>query len=457
MSQRAVIRVVFFAFALLVLAGCSSSSVKEDLPQQAINDRQAVNQWKQLDQGVEVSTLNDLMTSAELDALIAEAVKANPSLQQTMMSLKVLQAQYRQTRSDQFVDIDASLEGERQEGSEDSYTSSVSISWELDVWAKLNDESSAANQDVAEQLALYQSAKDTLVSEVMEGWLYLIYLSHSMDIERQRIEVLGQNETFITQRYRAGLGTLEDIHSARSTLASSQADLISAKQALAEQQRALNVLLGRTDGQTRIPDEYPSVQLPLAELPDQTLQRRPDLKAAWYAIDAEKYRTRAAYKAMLPSISLSASLSDSGDSPVESLLKDPLWNLLGQLSAPLFRSGELKAAAEAAEYTQAQAYHAYRETLLEAVQEVQDAIGQEKSLARQQERIDVALKSAELNLEQYQQKYRSGLVSLLDLLDVQEQTFDLKSQRDQLIYQRLSNRISLGLALGLGTKDVSDD
>ena len=54
------------------------------------------------------------------------------------------------------------------------------------------------------------------------------------------------------------------------------------------------------------------------------------------------------------------------------------------------------------------------------------------------------------NFDQYQQKYRKGLVPLLDLLNVQQQTFDLQAQLDDLIFQRLSNRIDLGLALGLG-------
>ncbi|MDO6804998.1 TolC family protein, partial [Wenyingzhuangia sp. 1_MG-2023] len=120
---------------------------------------------------------------------------------------------------------------------------------------------------------------------------------------------------------------------------------------LAAAKRSLRTLLGRVtdtaedDAEVPIPADYPAVLLPLVELPEQTLARRPDLQAAWQALQAADLRTQVAYKDMLPSLSISAALSDTATSPSSSLLTDPVWSLLGQLTAPLFRGGELKAAA----------------------------------------------------------------------------------------------------------------
>lgn len=436
-----------------LMTGCSSLSGDDGYRQQADDERSQLEQWSALDNTSDVSYLNELVSSPELDALIGEALDANPGLQQTLLSLQILQAQYRQTRSDRLPDVDAGLTANKEAGSSATYTGSVTVSWELDLWAKLANEQSAAAKDVAEQLALYQSARDTLVAEVMSGWLTLINLQHAVSIEQQRVAVLEKNEQLILQRYRAGLDDLEDMDSARSSAASARATLESNREALAQQQRALNVLLGRSSGSTLIAGNYPDVLLPLAAVPQQTLQRRPDLKAAWFATEAADYRTKVAYKDMLPSISLEAALTDTASSPGQSLLTDPVWSLLGQLTAPLFHSGELQAAADAAELTTAQSYQAYRQTLLTAVQEVENAIGQETSLSRQQTHIQQALDSAERNLTQYQKKYRSGLVTLLDLLDVEQQTYDLQAQLDDLTLQRLNNRITLGLALGLGFKE----
>ena len=159
-----------------------------------------------------------------------------------------------------------------------------------------------------------------------------------------------------------------------------------------------------------------------------------------------------AYKELLPSISLKAALEDIGNSPQSMLLSDPVWALLGQLTAPVFQGGKLKAAAEVAELQTAQSYEAYRETLLEAINEVENALSLEQSITRRQNHISSALASARNSLKRYQESYRSGLVDILDLLTVQEKTFDLASQLNTLTYERLTNRIDLGPALGLGVE-----
>lgn len=378
---------------------------------------------------------------------------ANPDLQQTLLSLEILRAQYRATRADQLPDVDAGFNGSKTENLDTTYTGAITISWELDFWRKISDETAAAASDVAEQEALYQAATDTLAAEVIQGWLKLINLKQSITIEKQRVELLEKNEQWILQRYRSGLGDLEDLDSGRSSAASARATLIAVQESLQQQQRALNLLLGRSQGSTDIATAYPQVLPPLTELPEQTLQRRPDLRAAYMAIKANDFRTSLAYKDMLPSISLEVALSDTGTSPSDALFKNPVWSLLGQLTAPLFRGGELQANADAAELTTAKSYQAYRETLLTAVQEVEDAIGQEMSLGKQKQQIEEALSIARRNYQQYQQKYRKGLVSILDLLEVQQKTFDLESQLNDLTYEHLSNRISLGLALGLGIEE----
>ena len=149
---------------------------------------------------------------------------------------------------------------------------------------------------------------------------------------------------------------------------------------------------------------------PLADLPNQDLSRRPDLQSAYYNIYAEQYRASAAYKALLPSINLSAQLT--GDA----LFNSPAWTLLGQLTAPLFEGGKLRAQADIATLTAEKAYWSYKETLLTAVNEVNNALGQEQSLSRQQNHIHDALTSANRSFANYQTKYRQGLVNIIDLL-----------------------------------------
>ena len=188
----------------------------------------------------------------------------------------------------------------------------------------------------------------------------------------------------------------------------------------------------------------------------QNLAGRPDLQQAFFNIEAESLRTDAAYKAMLPSFSLSASLKDMAETPSEALFANPLWSALGQVSAPLFQGGRLKTNAEIAELTTEQSYWAYQETLLTAVNEVENAIGQEGSLAEQQQHLQASLSSAKRSVVSYEEKYRQGLVDIFDLLTVQQQAYDVESQLTNTTYQRLLNRIDLGLALGLGVENLGN-
>jgi len=336
-------------------------------------------------------------------------------------------------------------------GKDESFSGSLSISWELDLWKKLADNESAAKMDEREQQALLEAARTSLVGQVMTEWLGLTHDQRTINIEELRLVNLEKNELYIMQRYRNGIGTLEDLDSARTSTAVSRASLVEYKESLAQRQRVLKTLLGRIGTENlAIKSLYPEVLTPLADLPEQTLQRRPDLQAAYFAIESANLRTSVAYKDLLPSLSLEAALGDISDSPGSMLLTDPVWALLGQLTAPLFQGGKLRAEAEIAELTTAQSFEVYRETLLEAISEVENALSFEQSITARQQHITSALSSARNSLERYQESYRSGLVDILDLLIIQEKTFDLAAQLDNLIYERLANRIDLGLALGLG-------
>ncbi len=289
----------------------------------------------------------------------------------------------------------------------------------------------------------------------MRQWLMINLYQQQVHIETQRLELLQRNEKVVTERYCQGLGGLEDRDSALTNMESTRATLAEYQETLASARRDLTTLLGQLGSQDPliIPAQFPTVLLSLAHFPEQDLARRPDLIAAYANIEAQQYTTQVAYKAMLPSLSFSAALSDSDHRLSDSLLTSPLWSILGQLTAPLFQGGKLKAEAEMEALTTEQVFWAYQETLLTAVNEVESAFGQEQALERQQQHLRLALDSAQRSSANYLDKYRKGLVDILELLTIQQQTYDIEIKLAQVTYNRLSNRIDLGLALGLGVKN----
>ncbi|WP_413702422.1 TolC family protein [Psychromonas sp. KJ10-10] len=400
----------------------------------------------------QINQITDLIAIPELTQLINQAVEQNPSLQQTALALKIAYAQRGVTASEAIPQLSAGFSGSKEESSDASYSSDLTVSWELDLWRQLNDGLRASEMDIASTQALYQSARDILGANVMRAWLQINLQQQLVDIETQRLTLLNSNEDTILERYRSGLGELEELDTAHSTTASTLATLAEYEEQLAQDKRSLVLLIGANKQQVdlNISSEFPEVLLPLASLPEQDLGRRPDLQSAYYDIVAQQYITDVAYKALLPSISLEVALTDVASSPTNALFASPLWSILGQLSAPLFQGGELRSEIEIAELTTEQNYWAYQETLLTAVNEVENYLGQEQALDKQQQHIADALNSAKQSFSNYQIKYRQGLVDILDLLTVQQQTFDLQIQLAQITYNRLTNRIDLGLALGFG-------
>ncbi|MBJ2136330.1 TolC family protein [Paraglaciecola chathamensis] len=432
------------------LAACSSQpSYHAKDTEQLLKQHE---QWQYIQQNAQhVSYLTDLVSIDGLEPIIAQAVANNPSYNQMHVALRLAYAQRQVTAASQWFSVDADFNGQRSEDEGTQYSSSLGVSWEADVWQKNADSVSAQDMTIASSQADYQGARDTLVASVMRTYLNIILRQNLLDIEQQRLVVLQNNEQNIIERYQLGLGDLEALDTARTSTASTRATIADYIEQIAQSKRALEVLGGVDvlEGLS-VPAQMPNVLQPLAELPVQDLARRPDLQSAFYQIKAKRYLVDVSYKALLPSITLSASLSDLANTPSQALLASPVWSLLGNLSAPLFQGGALRAQVDIAKLNAEQAFWDYQDTLLTAVNEVENALGQEQSLSTQQEQINIALQSAQRSVANYQSKYQQGLIDILDLLTVQQTVYDLQAQLAQIHYTLQTNRIDLGLALGLG-------
>ena len=454
------------AIMLSGLMGCATTS-EADFSTQATE--QQSESIQQLLNRVEIASeeqtqqttnlITDLVNVPELEQYLTTAFSANPSLQQSIVALKIAYAQEGVSFADQLPTVNANFSGEKTEGSDESYNADVTVSWELDLWQRLADLSAASRKDVAASQASLQNATNLLAANIMRGWLEISVNQQLLDIEQRRLAILENNETLVLDRYQVGLGTLEELDNAKTSTASTRATVAQYQESLAKSKRSLLLLTGELN--TKVTDvnvaqAFPDVLNPLENMSVQNLAGRPDLQQAFFNIEAESLRTDAAYKAMLPSFSLSASLKDMAETPSEALFANPLWSALGQISAPLFQGGRLKTNAEIAELTTEQSYWAYQETLLTAVNEVENAIGQEGSLAEQQQHLQASLSSAKRSVVSYEEKYRQGLVDIFDLLTVQQQAYDVESQLTNTTYQRLLNRIDLGLALGLGVENLGN-
>ncbi|CAI2388655.1 MAG: TolC family protein [Alteromonas macleodii] len=454
------------------LSESASSSTGNNVVWQSQARQQESTQTLLLNSDTRLTDVIDIRELPHLAGFIDEALSSNASLQQSLITLRKAQVAIDSAKADRNLNVDASFSASKSEttnssastssntnsstsssSSSPSYSASMNVSWELDLWQKISDGISAANLDAASARASYQSARDSLVANVVRSYIDVLTQQQLLNIEQSRLTVLENNEAVILKRYSTGLGSLDDLDTARTSSANTRATIAQYENALLTAKRTLAVLLGRQNqslNELNTQVNFPDVLLPLTTLPKQDLARRPDLQAAFYALKATEFEVDVAYKALLPSISLSASLSDNDSTPSQALFTNPLWSLLGQMTAPLFQGGALRAQIEDAKLTSANAWWQYRETLLTAVQETQNALDSETALSARISHTNVALANAERSVSTIEGQYRQGLADILDLLSVYETRFNLQAQAVELHAQKLQNRIDLGLALGLG-------
>ena len=454
------------------LSESASSSTGNNVVWQSQAQQQESTQTLLLNSDTTLTDVIDIKELPHLAGYIDEALSSNASLQQSLITLRKAQVAIDSAKADSNLNVDASISASKSEttnssastssntnsstssnSSSPSYSASMNVSWELDLWQKISDGISAANLDAASARASYQSARDSLVANVVRSYIDVLTQQQLLNIEQSRLTVLENNEAVILKRYSTGLGSLDDLDTARTSSANTRATIAQYENALLTAKRTLAVLLGRQNqslNELNTQVSFPDVLLPLTTLPKQDLARRPDLQAAFYALKATEFEVDVAYKALLPSISLSASLSDNDSTPSQALFTNPLWSLLGQMTAPLFQGGALRAQIEDAKLTSANAWWQYRETLLTAVQETQNALDSETALSARISHTNVALANAERSVSTIEGQYRQGLADILDLLSVYETRFNLQAQAVELHAQKLQNRIDLGLALGLG-------
>lgn len=433
----------------MVLTACSTFS-NVDFDQKAKTQLSDVANSQFEQEQVEKLALTSLLSNEQLTMLIDEALKKNPNLKQTLLTLKVSRQRLKQSSAQEWPSLSASVNSTKKQDSSNSYSAGLNLNWTLDVWQQLDNTTSAQYASALASEYGYQQAKSLLVANVMQSYLQSVQLTQLIAIEQERVNTLKTNESIIVNRYRKGLTDLKELDTAKSNTESAKASLVDYQNQYQQSLSSLALLTGKNELSLAVQPSFPKVILPIQEFDTRRLGRRPDLLQAYQNIVASQYQHKVAYKSLLPTLSLTASLTNADNNLHQALFGSNAWQLLGQLTAPIFNSGKLKSEVEVAKLTAEQNFWQFQQKLLAAVNEVNNAVLSEQALSERLTLTKQAFQSAKRSEATYVERYRQGTVSLLDLLQVQQSTFALQSQISQLTYQQLNNRIQLGLALGYG-------
>lgn len=352
--------------------------------------------------------------------------------------------------ADASVGHDKNLYGAR--SSATSYAASVNVSYEADLWGRLG-----SNRDAArwEALATQQDRDSTalsLVGTTAKLYWELAYLNQRIELSAASIAYAEHILQLVQVQHSAGAASALELLEAQQNLASQQASHTQLVQQRVETENAIAVL---TDGPPRSIDlavqRLPGGALPpvAAGLPADLLRRRPDLRAAELRLRESLAGVDATKASYYPTLTLTGALGSSSTA-LGSVLKNPVATLGAGLTLPFLQWREMQLSVAVSQSDYAEAVVNFRQTLYQALSDVENALSARTQYEAQGEKLQQSLAAARKVEQLYEVRYRAGAVSLQSWLEAQERRRDAEVSLAENRLDRLSNHVTLYLALGGG-------
>jgi NodT family efflux transporter outer membrane factor (OMF) lipoprotein len=333
----------------------------------------------------------------------------------------------------------------------------LDFSYELDAWGRIRHSIATAREEVQAASADLDTIRLSLHAEMAIDYFEL----RSLDAQGQLLDrtlVAYQRALDLTQnQFAGGLASGAEVAQARTQLETTRAEFIEIGVARAQFEHAIAALAGRTPESLSLapqPLAAPPPVIPTG-VPSQLLERRPDVAAAERRVAEANEQIGIAQAAFFPSLFITATGGVQGDSIVNWITwPSRFWALGPSALQTIYDAGRRRAAGQAATASYDITVANYRESAVEAFQQVEDALSTLRTLEQEVDAQRAAVIAAERSLELAMQRYTGGLVTYLEV--VSAQTIALTNERVavDLLRRRMDATVLLIKALG-GGWDIS--
>ena len=399
----------------------------------------------------------ELFTDTVLQQLIEKGIANNTDLNIARLKVREAEALLTSSKLAYLPSVSLTPQGTIKsiEGNSPTktYNLAASADWELDIFGRLTNAKREAKAVLEQSQAYKQAVQTQLIATIANSYYTLLMLDKQLDISRRTAEIWAENLRVMKALKKAGQTTEMAVAQIEASKLSVDASLLSLEQQITEVENSLSSLLGvvpqRIDRSTLDMQSFPdtlSVGVPL-----QLLQRRPDVRQSEAALAEAFYTTNRAYSAFYPAITLSGSAGWTN--AAGAIISNPgewLFSAVGALVQPLFNRGQNIANLKVAKARQEEALLTFRQALLNAGTEVNDALFQWQvarrrlDLDRQQIiSLQSAVRSSELLMRHSSQNYLEVLTARQTLLDA-----ELSAVSDR--FEEIQGVINLYHALGGG-------
>jgi len=420
--------------AASLLTACATTRIEPPAPVMPAPQYKEAGAWQRAPAALPIpEPWWTLFGDPVLDDLERRLVIGNETLKSSVAAVASARAAYEASRSAMYPSLSAGLDATRStnpgsvaspvpRSPTNSLALSAEASWEVDLWGRLAQASSGAQASLQASEADLAAARLSAQALLVQTYFSLRTADAQLALLERSVTLYQRSLELTQARYDDGVAARTDVLQAQTQLKSTQAQAADLEAGRAQLEHAVAVLLGVPPSSLGIERNavLPASPAVPEMLPSTLLERRPDIAAAQRRVAAAYAQIGVADAAWFPDLVLSASAGYRSTS-LSRLVSAPnlLWSLGASVAESLLDGGQRRLASAQARAAADQTTAAYRQTVLTALQEVEDNLVLAHGLAREAQFQGEALEAAQRNLEITLDQYRTGTVSYLNVVTAQ--------------------------------------
>ena len=414
-----------------------------------------------------------------LNPLVDRALAGNQTLRVAAARLDQARDQVTVVSSDLYPSVDLSAAAARGKTSasrplaaystpnestvQNDFVLGPTVNYEADLFGRVRREVEGARASAQQAEADFENTRLLLTAQLVTDYFALRELDAEIDVVRHSLQLQRDALGFIASRHDLGFATGLDLAQQQALVQSSATQLELLDNQRTQYQHAIATLVGTPAPSFTIPSALPTASLPVIPvgLPSDLLQRRPDVASAERSMAAANARIGVARAAYYPSILLGSSFGEPNagwqSNALATLFDAPsrLWSIGLSATQTLFDAGKTRANVRIANADYSAAVATYRQTVLSAMEEVENGITGLASLDRAVTQADASVKSAQDAFDIATARYKGGVDTYLEMITAQQVLLSNQRQAVQVHGQQFATAVFLVKALGGGWSEDS--
>ena len=395
----------------------------------------------------------NLFTSLRLQALIERALANNTDLQVARFRIAEAEASFSASRKAFLPSLVFTPQGTVSsfggEKATQTYSLPLQASWQVDIFGRLRNAKEQTRMQLESSKAYRQAVRTQLIASVAREYYHLSLFRSQLNITEQTREVWKENVRAMKAFMNEGLYTDAAVSQAEANYQQVCTSVLDLKREISESENSICNLLGEVSNEVKTEDltEWKSITEYSAGVPLSLLSLRPDVRQAEQNLASAFYATSEARSA---SLTLSGNAGWANSSGIIVNPGKLLLEAIGSIIQPIFQNGRLQANLKIAQAQQEEAKLNFRQALLNAGMEVNNALTQVQTYRQKTHHLESQIASLEHTVRSTKLLQQEGSSSYLEVLTAQESLLSARLSLLQNQYDEIASFIALYQALGGG-------